>query len=48
MLDGVEAEAMYAILTLTYSDGWTASGRFRLWAALGNGLQFGPGASAPL
>src|SRR6266566_2332779 len=36
VLEGLEAEAMYAILTLTYSDAWTASGRYRLWAALGH------------
>lgn len=46
VLDGLEAEAAYAILTLTYSDGWAASGRYRLWAGLGRHLGFGPGASA--
>jgi hypothetical protein len=47
VLDGLEAEAMYAILSLTYSDGWAASGRYRLWAALGNHLGYGTGKNAP-
>lgn len=48
ILHGRIAEALYAVMILSYSDGWAVSDRYRLWTGLGGYLGFGPGKDALL